>query len=438
MGKAEVTNLARPRPSNAARKAHAPLTEKFIADIKPPASWHADGVSPNDTPQLYVRVFPSGLKSFVVRLTSGTGKRTAITIGRAGPGGMGLSQARAETVKLREKRAATGRDLVATINAEKQAEKKAHAEAITLAEAVREYVEGKVRAKDALGLKARTKADYLGMVAPATLASDTRRAARAGMLYPLANTSINEITGDDVRAIWSATKKSSPRQAAYAMQAMRAVLRWHGVQIPGNPFARDAAGKHRIVLGSTARTPTPIPPQALGKWWRAASATTGRTKLAADALRFILLTGMRPGEVLGDEFNAALKVGDIKCGRLVRHDTKNRTTLTVLLSKQAQDIVTAHAKGRRAASVLFPIRDARKTLRAINEAAGLEPDAHSPHDLRKTFGSIAEGLVSVYALKTMMNHATSGDVTATHYVRIDDAKLTAGWQAVADFIEAQS
>lgn len=35
----------------------------------------------------------------------------------------------------------------------------------------------------------------------------------------------------------------------------------------------------------------------------------------------------------------------------------------------------------------------------------------------------------------MLNHA-SGDVAERHYIGISEAKLRAGWQAVADFIEA--
>ena len=36
----------------------------------------------------------------------------------------------------------------------------------------------------------------------------------------------------------------------------------------------------------------------------------------------------------------------------------------------------------------------------------------------------------------MMNHAVGGDVTLGHYVGKSEAQLRAGWQTVADFIEA--
>jgi hypothetical protein len=79
--------------------------------------------------------------------------------------------------------------------------------------------------------------------------------------------------------------------------------------------------------------------------------------------------------------------------------------------------------------------DARKTLRAINSVAGTNVQGHG---LRATFASVAEGLVSAAVLKRMMNHAVAADVTLGHYVAKSDAQLRAGWQAVADWIEAEA
>ena len=51
---------------------------------------------------------------------------------------------------------------------------------------------------------------------------------------------------------------------------------------------------------------------------------------------------------------------------------------------------------------------------------------------------MAEGLGSAAVLKRMMNHAVAADVTLGHYVAKSDAQLRAGWQAVADWIEAEA
>ncbi|HTJ17670.1 MAG TPA: hypothetical protein VL494_12895 [Steroidobacteraceae bacterium] len=54
------------------------------------------------------------------------------------------------------------------------------------------------------------------------------------------------------------------------MQILRAVLRWNGVVIPGNPLGRETAGRDRITITAARGDPVPIPPELLGAWWRAA------------------------------------------------------------------------------------------------------------------------------------------------------------------------
>jgi len=48
------------------------------------------------------------------------------------------------------------------------------------------------------------------------------------------------------------------------MQVLRALLRWHGVQIADSPLGRDTAGRDRIVFAPTTGDPSPIPPERLG------------------------------------------------------------------------------------------------------------------------------------------------------------------------------
>jgi hypothetical protein len=103
------------------------------------------------------------------------------------------------------------------------------------------------------------------------------------------------------------------------------------------------------------------------------------------------------------------------------------------MSRQALEIAERNCAGRARDEPLFPIVDARKTLAWINVRAGTRVQGHG---LRATFASIAEELVSGGVLKRMMNHAGGGDVTLGHYVGKSEAQLRAGWQTVADFIEA--
>jgi len=262
------------------------------------------------------------------------------------------------------------------------------------------------------------------MVQPAQVGK-TGKMRVEGELFDLANTSIYRITADEMRGVYRRASARGARRGAYAMQVLRAVLNWHGVKVPGNPLSRDVAGKDRIVLAPSAGKPSPIPPELLGAWWRAASERAGSA--AADYYRFIVLTGARPGEAAA----ITLRFVDRKGSRITLIDTKNRSDHVLLLSAQAAEIVRAHMKRRSQGSKLFDIADGRKPLGMINKAAGTNVAAH---DLRATFASVAEDLVSAYTLKRMLNHANTADVTGGHYVRKSETQLRAGWQSVADFI----
>ena len=104
-----------------------------------------------------------------------------------------------------------------------------------------------------------------------------------------------------------------------------------------------------------------------------------------------------------------------------------------MLSKQSLEILHWHCHGQRKGEPVFGIADPGKTIAAINEAAGTP--GVTPHKLRHTFASIADDLVSAATARAMLNHA-GGDVAQVHYIGIGEAKLRAGWQTIADFIEA--
>ena len=108
-----------------------------------------------------------------------------------------------------------------------------------------------------------------------------------------------------------------------------------------------------------------------------------------------------------------------------------------MLLHQAMDIVQLNIEGKKQDENIFGIAETEPILRAINVAIGCAPDAFTGHDLRSTFISVAEDLVSAYTLKRMVNHTDNGDVTGG-YVDKSEMQLSTGWQIVADFIEEQS
>jgi hypothetical protein len=391
---------------------------------------------------LHLRIAPDGGRTLLVRYTVKGGEverqyRLPQQYGE-GAGQIKLAAACAEAARIRAL-AREGVDWPAQEEARLQLEAERlkqgeRLDGLTLARAIGEYVDRKRRAKDGLPLKARTRADYLALVEPGGT-SHAGKKFRDGALYPLADKLLESLTAEDIRRVYSSYALGSVRQAGYAMQVLRAVLRWHGVIVPGNPLGRDTAGRDRIVLATPKGNPAPIPPEKLGAWWRAAAMAPSQG--AADYYRFQLLTGCRGIEIHGDKRYdyPPITVGDLDLvgGKIVLRDTKNRSDHTLLLSRQSLEIARRNAAGRNSDEALFAIVDARKTLAWINARAETSVQGHG---LRATFASIAEELVSGGVLKKMMNHATGADVTLGHYVGKSEAQLRAGWQTVADFIEA--
>lgn len=409
------------------------FTKAALEALPPAAPGKRDSFHDTRQPALTVRVTEHGKKTFRVRgrprgqlavevLTIGPFPAITIEQARAAAADQVARWARAESIVIER--------------TEARAEQKA---AITLAEAVKQYVAEKRRGKDGKALKPRTQDDYLAMVAAAQ--PDKRRGA--GPLAGLASRPLNAISADDIRSTHAAALAGrGQRQAGYCMQVLRAVLRWHEVAVADNPLDKGATRRGGISMAQPTGQPNAIPPERLGAWWRAASLPdpdTGEPSQAADYLRFLLLTGCRSSEVKGARrgevvYAEGIRVADVDlvARRLSLPDTKNRSDHTVMLSTQAAAIAKRWAKDKVAAAPLFRPANVQSVLQAINEAAGV---AVSPHDLRATFASVAEELVSVYVLKRMLNHAAAGDVTGGHYVAKSETQLRAGWQAVADFIE---
>ena len=360
------------------------------------------------------------------------GKTTRRTLGKAsGPGAISADAAKKLKINVSSE-LQQGVDRSAIRKSERLSEK---SNSITLEKALTEYVKNKRRTKDNLPLKARTQSDYLGMIsAPRPLKNGLH--TQAGMLFSIAHKPLHKITAIDIRRVYKEAQTRGQRRADYALQTLRAVLNWYGVQIEDNPLTNAVAGKDRIRIASPRGKPNPIRPEMLGAWWQAAcqagNEQVGGSALAGDYYRFRLLTGTRGTEIL------SLKVSDVDLigGRIMLWDTKNRSDHPVMLSKQAHEIAAKHCQNKKFSDRLFPISDPRKTLKAINKSIGLDPLAIKGHDLRDTFASIAEPLVSYLTLKRMINHADTGDVTSQSYVATSEAQLRDAWQKVADFITA--
>lgn len=379
------------------------------------------------TPGFGLRVSATGSKAYVLERRV-EGKTTRRTLGKAsGPGAISADAARALQLAVSSE-LQLGVDR-AEVRKEKR--KAAKEDAFTFGDALHQYVAGKTRKKDGLHLKPRTQADYLKMIAPGGTARDGTPFAD-GPLCPIVNKSIHALTAKDIRELHAASAGRGVRQQTYAMQIVRAVLAWHGIAVEGSPLGKGTAGKNQIALPPTKGDPRPIAPEKLGAWWRAASAMAGHP--GADGLRFLLLTGCRPGEVFASAHAPGLLVRDVDLdgARVTLLDTKNRKTHRVLLPSQAVEILHQYCAGKTPGVPVFDSTRPTKMLLKINSASGC-PDV-TPHKLRHTFASVAAELVSAFALRAMVNHSSGGDVTGVHYVATSETQLRAAWQAVADHV----
>lgn len=136
-----------------------------------------------------------------------------------------------------------------------------------------------------------------------------------------------------------------------------------------------------------------------------------------DFLLTTLFTGLRRSEVLALRWENI----DLKANTLHLPSTKNGDPLTLPLSEFLAQLLTKRAESAAGSLWVFSgpgksghLVETKKFLRRVAAGAGV---SFTLHDLRRTFITIAESLdVPYYALKRLLNHRTSGDVTGGYIV----------------------
>lgn len=176
------------------------------------------------------------------------------------------------------------------------------------------------------------------------------------------------------------------------------------------------------------RRRTLITPADLPAWW---VAVMEEPEYARDFLLIALFTGMRRNEIARLRWENI----DLKNRTLHLPRTKNGDPLDLPLSGYLVDLLTDRKAAAGKSPWVFPsssecghIVETKKFTDRVTARSGVE---FTLHDLRRTFITIAESLdISHYALKRMLNHKISGDVTAG-YIVSDIERLRAPVAAVA-------
>jgi integrase len=377
------------RPKRPAQKRR--LTELFIRNAKPRDAAYLVW----DTHQrgLALRVQPTGAKSWVT-VYSRQGRSRWLYLGKADA--IGLSDARMLAAKAM---------LAVAQGQDPAAERKAKRGAGTFADLHQRYLDGYAKRHN----KSWQQADAL-----------IRRFAipKWGKLQA------SSITRGDIKAMM--TRIVAPVLANNTLAAVSAIYSW-GIKeeiVTANPcklVARNPTRSRERVLSDSE----------LVKFW---SALDGIDSIRAAALRMILLTGQRPGEV------ANMRREHIKDGWWempgalipgVWPGTKNKENHHIWLPQPVQDLLATMSDGNGSTGFIFvsahggPISKLDASMRDVCAKLGIE--RATPHDLRRTFGTTITKLkLGRPAMNRILNHSTNdemGDVYDRHGYHDDDKRV---------------
>jgi len=257
-------------------------------------------------------------------------------------------------------------------------------------------------------------------------------------LSELLNRSVLGITPAKVLDLHSRLKGSTTEsQVDGAMRILRTLLKFAQATI------RDAEGKP--IMSSVAtdvlreaklfkkqkRKTSVLHSNQLKAWWNASDSLKNST--TRDLLRFLLLTGMRRNEGAKLEWSDV----DLSSGTVTLKDTKGGRPLVFPMGQWLKDMMIARQDAADT-DFVFPspvTKEPMMDIRSAIEKMELNGSAHfTPHDLRRTFITTASSLdISTYAVKALVNHSQSGDVTAG-YVHMDLEQLRSASQRIEDAI----
>jgi integrase len=394
---------------------YAEVTAALVKSVAPDPAGGQLFIRDTLTPGFALRVQPSGAKAYIAEFRVKGGRTRRVTLGRVGK----LDVAKARTAA----RGYLGSAALGVDRAAEEREARAEdsaARVVTLARAFESYMEARP-------LKPTTHRDY--------------RYALDHWLAGWRDRPIADISRQDVLALHRTLEaERGPATANQTMRVLRAVLNYsravyetRGGQplLTTNPVSvlRDAKTWARVKPRDRIIGFTDLP-----AWWRAVQALGPTMR---DYLVALLLTGRRRAEMM----NLAWADVDLAAKAILYRDTKNGTDLTVpigpyLAAMMAERWATrGQGPDGNPCPWVFPARDCAGPLQepkgavaAVVATSGVE---FSPHDLRRTFITMADGLpgVSSYVLKGLAGHKAQ-DVTGRVYVQLPVEKLRAPVQTI--------
>ena len=369
------------------------------------------------SPGLGLRVTPAGKPAYVFQ-SEFQGKTIRLTIG--GPDAWSIPQAQEKAREL-QRQIDEGRDprdlkrdaLAAA--AERKAA--AAAQAVTVGEVWAVYLEAR---RPHWG--ERHHADHFKLVqaggVPAKRGTRGRGVTVAGPLYPLIGLPLCDLTAPVIEAWATHEAKTRPTAARLAWRCLKAFLSWcaeqpeyapalAGVNPAKTKKARESLGKAGVKKDALLR-------EQLSVWFAAVRQI--QNPVAAAYLQTLLLTGARPGEVLGlrwEDVNTkwrGLTIRDKVEGERVIPLTPYVSQLIHGLPRRNEWVFSSATAG--AGALTIP----RNTHVQACAVAGIE--GLTLHGLRRSFKSLTEWLeIPAGVVAQIMGHKPSATAEKHYTVR---------------------
>jgi len=389
------------------------FNEKAITALETPAKGRRLYFDDHrDAPKGFgIRITAAGTRSFILRYKA-EGRDRLLTIGEHGKNKWSLAAARTRAGELRRE-IDGGTDIL-----EQRREQRAE---LTVSDVLDRYE--KRLEKLASG-------------------DDVTQMLKRHLVPALGNKRITRVRRRDVIELVEALASSHPRQAGKLLAYIKQLWAYAEDReiIEGNPVATLKASK--ISQGLTARSRGRVLDNSETKALWENAETCGMHKLTALALKLVLVTGQRPGEVAGmrwDEIDDSLWT--IPAERRRKTDTAHVVPLTdaalsLLEAVKAETARLSERRRKKPAGFVFEARPGQPiTTGGMSRAVkryplgneGVETWGHwTPHDLRRTCrtGLAAAGISETVA-ELVIGHTRKGIASVYDLHKYDDEKRAA-------------
>ena len=403
------------------QKSRVRLTVGRVADFKCLTNKSQSFLWDTDAPTLALRASPTGRKTYVFesRLNGAT---IRVNIGTPAEWTIEAARNKANRLKMLVDNGTDPREIQRQQDVDKAVERAAAAiQAVTVGEVWKLYLAerqphwGERHYKDhnimaSAGGEKKSKGTRVG-----------KGLTIPGPIYPLLAFRLSELTPETIEAWATKQAKTRPTYGRLAWRCLKAFLTWCGEQkqyqilLTANPAktkkAREAFGKPAVKSGSLERSQLPA--------WFTAVLNIGNP-VAAAYLQTLLLTGARPGEVLGlrwKDINTkwkGLTIRDKVEGERVIPLTPFVWHLLTALPRRNEYVFSSASKDPKSGSKTLSIpRNSHLTACAVAGIEGL-----TLHGLRRSFKSLTEWLeIPAGVVAQLMGHKPSATAEKHYTVR---------------------